>query len=152
MQMLIWARFCRLTRYPICFRTFLRKFSLLNLCGNGRPHPGYFRDNIRYDLLRTGSVRRTTDKILERSFLDAVRIHIKSVSHPGSDIDKWNKATTCILYALPPNNQCSSHCCRTCRCTSGAFNKETNRITHITISTGRTSSQDRTYNRRTNRR
>jgi coupling of ubiquitin conjugation to ER degradation protein 1 len=28
-------------------------------------------DNIRYDLLRTGNVGRTTDKILERGFLDA---------------------------------------------------------------------------------
>jgi len=28
-------------------------------------------DNIRYDLLRTGNIGRTTDKILERGFLDA---------------------------------------------------------------------------------
>ena len=30
------------------------------------------RDNIRYDLLRTGSVTRTTNTILERGFLPAV--------------------------------------------------------------------------------
>jgi hypothetical protein len=32
------------------------------------------RDNIRYDLLRTGSPEATTNKILERGFLDAVRV------------------------------------------------------------------------------
>ncbi|KAF8823355.1 hypothetical protein F5879DRAFT_975113 [Lentinula edodes] len=32
--------------------------------------PGIPRDNVRYDLLRTGSVERTTNKILERGFLD----------------------------------------------------------------------------------
>lgn len=30
------------------------------------------RDNIRYDLLRTGSVQETSNKILERGFLPAV--------------------------------------------------------------------------------
>jgi coupling of ubiquitin conjugation to ER degradation protein 1 len=33
------------------------------------------RDNIRFDLLRTGSVERTTNKILERGFLDAVHLY-----------------------------------------------------------------------------
>ncbi|KAL1745214.1 hypothetical protein HDZ31DRAFT_63310, partial [Schizophyllum fasciatum] len=28
-------------------------------------------DNVRFDLLRTGSVERTAEKILERGFLDA---------------------------------------------------------------------------------
>ena len=32
----------------------------------------YLRDNIRYDLLRTGNVELTSNKILERGFLDAV--------------------------------------------------------------------------------
>jgi hypothetical protein len=32
-------------------------------------------DNIHYSLLRTGSVELTTNKILERGFLDAVRYH-----------------------------------------------------------------------------
>jgi hypothetical protein len=30
--------------------------------------------NIHYDLLRTGSVELTTNKILERGFLDPVRV------------------------------------------------------------------------------
>jgi hypothetical protein len=47
-----------------------------------------FRDNIRYDLLRTGNVGRTTEKILERGFLDAVRIiHAHLLSHLGSDLE-----------------------------------------------------------------
>ncbi|KAI5117125.1 hypothetical protein M0805_007972 [Coniferiporia weirii] len=33
--------------------------------------PDMPRDNIRYDLLRTGSVEMTTNKIIERGFLDA---------------------------------------------------------------------------------
>ncbi|TDL20539.1 hypothetical protein BD410DRAFT_366329 [Rickenella mellea] len=33
--------------------------------------PDIPRDNIRYDLLRTGSVQTTSNKILERGFLDA---------------------------------------------------------------------------------
>jgi coupling of ubiquitin conjugation to ER degradation protein 1 len=33
------------------------------------------RDNIRYDLLRTGNVELTSNKILEKGFLEAVRIH-----------------------------------------------------------------------------
>ena len=36
-------------------------------------------DNIRYNLLRTGSVELTTNKILERGFLDAVRTTSSSV-------------------------------------------------------------------------
>ena len=73
--------FGRLTRYPICFRIFLRKFSIQFLARRGRISPTiivlfiFYRDNIRYDLLRTGHVGRTTEKILERGFLDAVRIH-----------------------------------------------------------------------------
>lgn len=34
--------------------------------------------NIHYDLLRTGSVELTTNKILERGFLDAVRALVSS--------------------------------------------------------------------------
>lgn len=34
----------------------------------------FYSANIHYDLLRTGSVELTTNKILERGFLDAVRI------------------------------------------------------------------------------
>ncbi|KAJ3997586.1 hypothetical protein F5050DRAFT_1750612 [Lentinula boryana] len=37
----------------------------------GNMFPDVPKDNIRYDLLRTGSVERTTNKILERGFLDA---------------------------------------------------------------------------------
>ncbi|EIM83974.1 uncharacterized protein STEHIDRAFT_148705 [Stereum hirsutum FP-91666 SS1] len=33
--------------------------------------PDIPRENVHYDLLRTGSVERTTEKILERGFLDA---------------------------------------------------------------------------------
>ena len=35
--------------------------------------------NIHYDLLRTGSVELTTNKILERGFLDAVRASLSSL-------------------------------------------------------------------------
>jgi hypothetical protein len=34
----------------------------------------FYSANIHYDLLRTGSVELTTNKILERGFLDAVRV------------------------------------------------------------------------------
>ncbi|KAF9074742.1 hypothetical protein BDP27DRAFT_1316752 [Rhodocollybia butyracea] len=37
----------------------------------GNMFPDIPRDNIRYELLRTGSVERTTNKILEKGFLDA---------------------------------------------------------------------------------
>ncbi|KIK61111.1 hypothetical protein GYMLUDRAFT_43209 [Collybiopsis luxurians FD-317 M1] len=37
----------------------------------GNMFPDLPRDNIRYDLLRTGSVETTTNKILERGFLEA---------------------------------------------------------------------------------
>jgi coupling of ubiquitin conjugation to ER degradation protein 1 len=30
------------------------------------------RDNIRYDLLRTGNVEQTVNKVIEKGFLDAV--------------------------------------------------------------------------------
>ncbi|KAE9402637.1 hypothetical protein BT96DRAFT_918148 [Gymnopus androsaceus JB14] len=37
----------------------------------GNMFPDIPRDNIRYDLLRTGSVETTTNKILERGFIEA---------------------------------------------------------------------------------
>ena len=40
--------------------------------------------NIHYDLLRTGSVELTTNKILERGFLDAVRARLSSLIRPYS--------------------------------------------------------------------
>ena len=51
----------------------------------------FFRDNIRYDLLRTGNVGRTTEKILERGFLDAVRIRATPfITSSISDLkNKW---------------------------------------------------------------
>lgn len=36
------------------------------------------RDNIRYDLMRTGNVEVTTNKIIERGYLDAVRASFRS--------------------------------------------------------------------------
>ena len=33
-----------------------------------------YRQNIHYDLLRTGDVEMTTNKIIERGFLDVVRV------------------------------------------------------------------------------
>ena len=103
---LLFILFGRLTPYPICFRTFLRKF--FPCWTFAESHHGCFlldtiiRDNIRYDLLRTGNVGRTTEKILERGFLDAVRTHI-SLLRGSSDLMEYI-ATTCILYALPPSN------------------------------------------------
>lgn len=40
--------------------------------------------NIHYDLLRTGSVELTTNKVLERGFLDAVRALLYSLIRPYS--------------------------------------------------------------------
>ena len=40
--------------------------------------------NIHYDLLRTGSVELTTNKILERGFLDAVRASLSFLIFPYS--------------------------------------------------------------------
>ena len=40
--------------------------------------------NIHYDLLRTGSVELTTNKILERGFLDAVRALLSPLLRPYS--------------------------------------------------------------------
>jgi coupling of ubiquitin conjugation to ER degradation protein 1 len=40
--------------------------------------------NIHYDLLRTGSVELTTNKILERGFLDAVRALLSRLIRPYS--------------------------------------------------------------------
>jgi coupling of ubiquitin conjugation to ER degradation protein 1 len=40
--------------------------------------------NIHYDLLRTGSVELTTNKILERGFLDAVRALLSPLIRPYS--------------------------------------------------------------------
>lgn len=38
-------------------------------------------DNIRFDLLRTGSVEQTTNRILERGYLDAVRTSLLCPLH-----------------------------------------------------------------------
>jgi coupling of ubiquitin conjugation to ER degradation protein 1 len=71
---------CRLTLYRICSPTFLCKHSLpvtfthfSLLARSNFDAVCHDRDNVRYDLLRTGSVELTSNKILERGFLDAVR-------------------------------------------------------------------------------
>ena len=102
---------CRLTQCPICFRTFLRKSSLLNLYENGGSLIFYprvfvwdydlFRDNIRYDLLRTGNVGRSTEKILERGFLDAVGT-IRSVSQSSSDFQHTEHSRQLHIIRFTP--------------------------------------------------
>jgi hypothetical protein len=44
----------------------------------------FYSANIHYDLLRTGSVELTTNKILERGFLDAVRALLSPLIRPYS--------------------------------------------------------------------
>ncbi|KAF4610213.1 hypothetical protein D9613_010550 [Agrocybe pediades] len=55
----------RSTRYPTCSLIYLQDLLVLTA------QPLLRSDNIRYDLLRTGSVSATTNKLLERGFLDA---------------------------------------------------------------------------------
>lgn len=105
-----------------------------------------FRDNIRYDLLRTGNVGRTTEKILERGFLDAVRIHL--YNQRESDW-KYHIATTSILYALSPSNKCCSAYCWCRRTGCGSSEETNNRNTNISISTRRSSSKGRSDQWRT---
>ena len=63
----------RLKQFTPCSPTCQRELSLFKygifLQDTDR---GCFSDNIRYDLLRTGSVQLTSNKILERGFLPAV--------------------------------------------------------------------------------
>ena len=56
-----------------------------------------FRDNIRYDLLRTGNVGRSTEKILERGFLDAVGT-IRSVSQSSSEHTEHSRQLHIIRF------------------------------------------------------
>jgi len=63
-----------------------------------------YRDNIRYDLLRTGNVELTTNKVLERGILEAVyavqtTIRISSLT---TLCFPFNLATRSILHSLSP--------------------------------------------------
>lgn len=70
-------------------------------------HPPRFRystpnsDNIRYDLLRTGSVELTTNKILERGFLDAVRTWSLSFRHNFQFIPSYLQPPTPYFNLYP---------------------------------------------------
>lgn len=68
--------------------------------------PSWNRDNIRFDLLRTGNVETTTNKIIERGFLEAVSI--PPPSHLlNEQTEEWilGLATRSLLSYLPS-------CCR----------------------------------------
>jgi coupling of ubiquitin conjugation to ER degradation protein 1 len=54
--------------------------------------------NIHYDLLRTGSVELTTNKILERGFLDAVRALLSAFIRPCSLIPSQPPEAYFTLY------------------------------------------------------
>ncbi len=54
--------------------------------------------NIHYDLLRTGSVELTTNKILERGFLDAVRALLSPLIRPYSFIHSQPPEAYFTLY------------------------------------------------------
>lgn len=59
----------------------------------------YHRDNIRYDLLRTGSVEITSNKILERGYLDAVCKLSHLMSIPCIRAISFT-ASSCVLHCL----------------------------------------------------
>src|ERR1700729_206459 len=68
------------------------------------------RDNIRYDLLRTGNVELTSNKILEKGFLDAVSCEY--TSYCAFLRICTNLASTRILHPLPTNTTSTKR--RTC--------------------------------------
>jgi hypothetical protein len=67
-------------------------------------HSPCSRDNIRYDLLRTGNVEVTSNKILERGYLDAVCIPLVINLAPHSTI-LFYTASSSIFYYLPSYNR-----------------------------------------------
>lgn len=69
------TRSYRWTQYMECSLTYLREPAHIKYFDNGHQlivSIGAPRDNIRYDLLRTGNVELTSNKILEKGFLDPV--------------------------------------------------------------------------------
>ncbi|KAJ3966447.1 hypothetical protein EV361DRAFT_935170 [Lentinula raphanica] len=60
----------------------------------GNMFPDIPKDNIRYDLLRTGNVERTTNQILEKGFLDAPPLSYYNLypraSIPGASSSQGN--------------------------------------------------------------
>jgi hypothetical protein len=73
-------------------------------------------DNIRYDLLRTGNVEATTNKILEKGFLDAVRsVFLAAVSKLILSL-----AASVLLHSVSPRNagfcRGTAACCCCCCC------------------------------------
>jgi len=92
-----------------------------------------FSDNIRYNLLRTGSVEVTTNKILERGFLDAVRT--TSSSFPPCDPLSClhSPAATRLPYPLPTEPHPTTR--RSPQSISGAWTtKERLRVSDFTVS------------------
>lgn len=89
------------------------------------------RENVHYDLLRTGSVERTTEKILARGFLDAVRHIIPptplhshltlAICHSTTSFLDDIKATTRLLHRLPPPTRHGRTTSPTRCCTVGRF-------------------------------
>lgn len=107
----------RLTQYPTCFPTYLRALkSAIGPYGLGSTIPCH-RDNIRYDLLRTGSVELSSNKILERGFLDPVRGLSLRRAHEVTCSS--NQASTSIFHAL--STGCQSRASRQTRA-SGSCN------------------------------
>jgi len=71
----------RSTLSPQCFLIFQCNSLLFNWKAGGTLTLKFWnRDNIRFDLLRTGSVELTTNKILEKGYLDPVILHLSSLS------------------------------------------------------------------------
>ena len=61
------------------------------------------RDNLRYDLLRTGDVQLTSNKILERGFLPAVRLlRLAGSVRNLLSLEFTIPASASILYYLSP--------------------------------------------------
>lgn len=61
--------------------------------------PDMPRDNIRYDLLRSGSTEVTTNKILEKGYLEAVRHYF--LSHTETELvvlDSLQRVTTVSIH------------------------------------------------------
>ena len=96
-------------------------------------------DNIRYNLLRTGSIELTTNKILERGFLDAVRT--TSPSFPPCDPfsclhakpSPLSPAATRLPYPLPTEPHPTTS--RSPQSISGAWTTEERlRVSDFTVS------------------
>ena len=69
-----------------------------------RPDSGVCSDNIRYDLLRTGDVQLTSNKILERGFLPAVCSLVLLNTHTITVTDLLFSLQTHITPSIPAHS------------------------------------------------